>query len=109
MSSPTPCLNATICELCEVQYLLSELPCDRCASAVQRFSTVERVAIDLALDHPVLLLVRVSVHYCLPCHHYFRAQPPFLRPDTMYTNRVVQTAVHSVYQDGRPCAACQPA
>ena len=100
MSSPTPQLNATSCEICEVQYLLADLPCDRCATPAQRFSTAERVAIDLALDHPVLLLVRVSVHYCLPCHHYFRAQPPFLRPDGIYTHRVVQAAVRSVYHDG---------
>jgi hypothetical protein len=58
------------------------------------------MAIDLHLDHPVLLAITVSVHYCSECHHYFRVQPPFLRPDAIYTNRVVRTAVQSVYQDG---------
>ncbi len=58
------------------------------------------MAIDLNLDHPVLLAITVSVHYCPGCHHYFRVQPPFLRPDAIYTNRVVRTAVQSVYQDG---------
>jgi hypothetical protein len=48
----------------------------------------------------VLLLVTVSVHRCRPCRHFFRAQPPFLRPDAVYTNRVVATAVRSVYADG---------
>jgi hypothetical protein len=47
-----------------------------------------------------LLAVRVSVHYCSACHHYFRAQPPFLRPDAIYTRRVVRKAVESVYVDG---------
>jgi hypothetical protein len=59
-----------------------------------------RTAIDLDLDRPVLLLVTVSVHRCHRCRHFFRAQPPFLRPDAVYTNRVVATAVPSVYADG---------
>lgn len=67
---------------------------------VASFSTATRTAIDLDLDHPVLLAVTVSVHYCPECHHYFRVRPPFLRPDAIYTNRVVRTAVQSVYQDG---------
>jgi hypothetical protein len=25
----------------------------------------------------------VSVHHCLACQHYFRVQPPFLRPDAI--------------------------
>jgi lambda repressor-like predicted transcriptional regulator len=59
-----------------------------------------RTAVDLDLDRPVLLLVTVSVHRCRPCRHFLRAQPPFLRPDAVYTNRVVATAVQSVYADG---------
>ena len=59
-----------------------------------------RTAIDIDLDEPVLLGVVVSVHHCRPCRHYFRAQPPFLRPDAIYTNRVVAKAVEAVYQDG---------
>ncbi len=31
---------------------------------------------------------------------YLRAQPPFLRPDAIYTRRVVRKAVESVYVDG---------
>jgi hypothetical protein len=52
------------------------------------------------LDHPVLLLVTVSVHRCLACSRYFRLQPPFLRRNAIYTDRVVSKAVYSVYQDG---------
>ncbi|MEI7768564.1 MAG: transposase [Chloroflexales bacterium] len=83
----------------EVAYLLPTLPCDRCQQAAARFSTAERLAIDLDLDQPTLLLVTVSVHYCVACRHYFRAQPPFLRPDAVYTNRVVATAVAAVFED----------
>lgn len=93
-------LNHTVCQVREVAYLLPTIPCDRCQQPAARFSTAERVAIDLDLDHPILLLITVSVHFCGPCRHYFRAQPPFLRPDASYTNRVVATAVAAVYQDG---------
>jgi hypothetical protein len=93
-------LNHTVCQVREVAYLLPTIPCDRCQQPAARFSTAERVAIDLDLDHPILLLITVSVHCCVPCRHYFRAQPPFLRPDASYTNRVVATAVAAVYQDG---------
>jgi transposase-like protein len=93
-------LNHTVCQVREVAYLLPAVPCDRCQQPAARFSTAERVAIDLDLDHPILLLITVSVHFCVPCQHYFRAQPPFLRPDASYTNRVVATAVAAVYQDG---------
>lgn len=91
--------HATVCQVREVAYLLPTVPCDRCKQAAVRFSTAERVAIDLDLDQPTLLLVTVSVHYCAACRHYFRAQPPFLRPDAVYTNRVVAVAVAAVYED----------
>jgi len=75
------------------------MPCDRCQQPAPRYSTADRVAIDIHLDHPVLLLVTVSVHYCATCHHYVRAQPPFLRPGASYTHHVVTKAVEAVYQD----------
>lgn len=93
-------INHTLCQVREVEYLLPTLACDRCQQPAPRFSIAERVAVDLDLDRPTLLLVTVSVHFCPTCHHYFRAQPPFLRPDAIYTNRVVATAVAAVYQDG---------
>lgn len=58
------------------------------------------MAIDLDLDQPVLLSVVVSVHRCPACQHYFRAQPPFLRPDATYSRRVMHKAIEAVHQDG---------
>lgn len=58
------------------------------------------MAIDLDLDQPTLLAITVSVHHCVICGRYFRAQPPFLRRDAVYTNRVVDKAVQSVHRDG---------
>ena len=93
-------INATSCQIRAVSYLQSSLLCGRCQQPAPRFSTADRVAVDLDLDQPLLLLVTVSVHFCAACRHYFRAQPPFLRPDGVYTNRVIATAVAAVYEDG---------
>ena len=79
---------------------MPEAPCDRCHHLAPRYSTAERVAIDLDLSQPILLAITVSVHRCVACQRYFRAQPPFLRSDAIYTNRVVDKAVQSVYRDG---------
>jgi hypothetical protein len=59
-----------------------------------------RVAIDIDLDQPIVLVVEVSVHVCATCSRMFRAQPPFLRPRAIYTRRVVQKAVEAVFCDG---------
>jgi hypothetical protein len=93
-------VNQTMCGICEIRYSLTATSCDRCGQPAPYFSTAERTAIDVELQHPVLLHLIVSVHHCLDCQHYFRAQPPFLRRDAIYTNRVVEKAVQSVHQDG---------
>lgn len=80
--------------------MLPATPCDRCQQPAPRYSSTERGAIDLDLSRPILLAVTVNVHHCTACQHYFRAQPPFLRSDAIYTNRVVDKAVQSVYRDG---------
>ncbi len=100
MTQTSPSLNYTPCHVRHVVWTLPDAPCDRCGQPARRFSTTTRTAVDLDLDQPVLLLVTVSVHHCTPCRHYFRVQPPFLRPDGIYASRVVATAVASVYEDG---------
>jgi lambda repressor-like predicted transcriptional regulator/transposase-like protein len=92
-------VNQTICYVREVKYVLALTPCDRCQQPASFYSTAERTAIDLNLEHPVLLSVTVSVHYCEECDHYFRAQPPFLQRGAIYANRVLDKAVQSVYED----------
>lgn len=100
MKNMYPSLNYTACHVRHVVWSLPFTPCDRCAAATARVWETRRTALDIDLEHPVLLLVTVSVHHCRACHHYFRAQPPFLRPDATYTTRVVAMAVRSVYEDG---------
>lgn len=93
-------INQTTCQVREVAYVLREVRCSRCQNLAPCYSTAERTAIDLDLDQPTLLAITVSVHHCVTCEHYFRAQPPFLRRDAIYTNRVVDKAVQSVHRDG---------
>lgn len=100
MSAAAAMLNSTSCRVRQVRWEPPALPCDRCGQPTHRAGTATRVAIDIALEGPVLLLVTVSLQHCPACRHTFRAQPPFLRRDATYTNRVVDKAVRSVYQDG---------
>src|SRR6266508_2077742 len=93
-------ITQTICHVRAIRYSLPTLSCDRCGQPAPRFSTVARTAIDLDLEQPTLLHVTVSIHHGRPCHHYFRAQPPFLRASAVYTNRVVTKAIQSVHHDG---------
>jgi len=83
-----------------VRWSVPAAACPRCGSAAPRIWDVIRVAIDIDFDQPIVLSVEVSVHRCLPCGHVFRAQPPFLRRHAIYTRRVVQKAVETVYLDG---------
>jgi hypothetical protein len=88
------------CVVRRVRWSLPDAPCDRCQQSAPRVWYATRVAIDIDLDQPILLAVTVSVHHCVACHHHFRAQPPFLRHDAIYTNRVVGKAIDAVFQDG---------
>lgn len=97
---PTASLTHTLCHIRHVRWSLSTLPCARCGAPARRRCETSRTAIDIDLEHPVLLLVTVSVHHCRRCGRYMRAQPPFLRRDAIYTARVVTKAVPSVYVDG---------
>lgn len=90
----------TPCQIRLVRWIQPTLPCDRCQYAAPRVWDVARTAIDLDLDAPVLLRVAVSVHHCPTCRRHFRAQPPFLRPDALYTNRIVAKAIQAVFADG---------
>jgi transposase len=92
-------INQTPCFIREVAYVLPVISCDRCGCPAQRSGLAERLAVDLDLDRPILLAVTVSIHHCLACHHYFRAQPPFLRKDATYSRRVVMKAIEAVHRD----------
>jgi hypothetical protein len=100
VSSTPPALNHTPCTIRLLHHSPPYAQCERCGLLDRRVWEVSRTAIDIDLDHPVLLLVTVSVHRCPGCSCYFRAQSPFLRPNAIYTERVREKAVLSVYADG---------
>ena len=95
-----PAVNQTPCHVRHVRWSFPALPCPRCGRGAPRTDEVVRIAIDIDLEAPVLLQISVSRHRCAACRRYFRAQPPFLRPDAVYTNRVVSKAVQAVREDG---------
>ncbi len=107
MTETTSSLYQTACRIRHVIYHPEEMPCPQCGQPAPQVSTATRtrVAIDIDLEQPTLLQVQVSVHRCPACGRYARAQPPFLRPDAIYTQRVVQKACDAVYKDG--LAFCQ--
>jgi transposase len=101
--SPTlPALNYAPCTVRHVRHSLPYAQCEQCGQPARRVWETSRTAIDINLDHPVLLLVTVSVHRCRTCSRHFRVQPPFLRPNAVYAERVREKAVFSVYEDGMP-------
>jgi hypothetical protein len=100
MTEATATVNQTACQILEIDYDLPYATCDLCQRCWPASATTGRAAVDLDLSHPVLLHITVSVHYCADCKHYFRAQPPFLRRNAIYTSRVVEKAVQAVYDDG---------
>ena len=102
MSPIPPALNHTPCTIRHLRYSPPYTQCDRCGQPARKVWEVSRTAIDINLEGPVLLLVTVSVHRCSACSGYFRAQPPFLRRNALYAERVREKAVLSVYEDGMP-------
>src|SRR4051794_24315631 len=95
-----PRVNQVQCTVRRVSWSLAASACPHCEKPARRVWDVSRTAIDVDLEHPVLLLVTVSVHRCQGGGRHFRAQPPFLRPDATYTLRVVEKAVASAVEDG---------
>ena len=100
MSPTLPVPNYTHCTVRHVRYSLPSTQCEQCGQPARRVWEVSRTTIDIDLDHPVLLLVSVSVHRCPGCSRYLRAQPPFLRKSAVDAERVRENAVLSVYEDG---------
>lgn len=100
MPSNTATVNLTACRIKRVHCSHRRARCEMCGSSAPRVWQTSRTAVDLDLEGPVFLLVIVGVHRCRRCERYFRTQLPFLRPNAVYTERVRQKAVLSVYEDG---------
>ena len=92
-------IHTTPCSFRQVRWSFPTTECQRCGGLAPRLWDATRVAVDIDLEQPVVLAVVVRVHVCPVCARMFRAQPPFLRPRAIYTQRVVQKAIEAVYHD----------
>jgi hypothetical protein len=100
-------VHTTPCAFRQIRWSFPTTECQRCGGRAPRLWDATRVAVDIDLEQPVVLAVVVSVHVCPVCGRMFRAQPPFLRPRAIYTQRVVQKAIEAVYHD-RMAMRCVP-
>jgi transposase len=100
LSPNAPSVNVTACRIKRVHCSRRRARCEMCGRFAPRVWRTSRTAIDLDLEGPLFLLVTVGVHHCRRCERHFRAGPSFLRPNAVYTERVREKAVLSVYEDG---------
>ena len=81
-------------------------PCPLCGGVSRKHSTSRRQLRDLGLDHPVVLEVIQSVHYCKQCDGYFKLPIGELaEPGSLFTLAVKEKALASVFQDSLPIDA----
>jgi hypothetical protein len=84
-----------------VRHSLPSAQCKQCGQAARRVWEVSRTAIDVDLDHPVLLLVTVSVHRCCTCSRHFpKFSFHFSAPMPSMPSGCARRLSFSVYEDG---------
>jgi transposase-like protein len=91
-------------QLTKVRHAPDLAPCPTCQHACRRQWTASRTALDLGLEGPCVLDVEVGVYVCSTCQRHFRHCPPFLRPRGIYTRRVVECVLASVFDDAMSIA-----
>src|SRR5262249_49838242 len=64
-------VQITLCSIRQVHWSFPCIGCPRCGRDAPRVWDTPRVAIDIDLDQPVILGVRVSVHVCSTCSRMF--------------------------------------
>ena len=80
-------------------------PCPRCGTNAPRHDGAVRHAIDLHLDHPVVLRIHVGCYRCPACAAIseqpgFRTPLPFIEPGCIYVTRARQKLVEAIELDG---------
>lgn len=77
-------------------------PCPRCGTESPRHDRAVRHAIDLHLDHPVVLRIHVGCYRCPSCtvNPCFRTPLPFLEPRCVFVKRARQKLVEAIELDG---------
>jgi len=85
------------------QRVRKQAPCPTCGAQSKRTSKSRRQLRDLGLHHPIVLEVVQSVHYCKRCDGHFKLPIDDLaEPGSLFTNRVKEKALASVFEDGLP-------
>ena len=76
--------------------------CPRCGTDSPRHGGAVRHAVDLHLDHPVVLRIHVGCYRCPSCNENpcFRTPLPFVAPRCFYVSRARQKLVEAVELDG---------
>lgn len=85
-------------------------PCPRCGTESPRHDSAVRHAIDLHLDHPVVLRIHVGCYRCPACaacseQPGFRTPLPFIEPRCIYVTRARQKLVEAIELDGMAIAS----
>lgn len=77
-------------------------PCPRCGTTAPRHDGAVRHAIDLHLDHPVVLRIHVGCYRCPACVEKpgFRTPLAFIEPGCIYVTRARQKLVEAIELDG---------
>lgn len=86
-----------------VKRIHKKAACPTCGATCRKDSTSQRRLRDIGLNHPVVLEVTQSVHYCKTCRTSFKLPMDDLaEPGSHYTRAVKDKALASVFVDGLP-------
>jgi len=78
--------------------------CPRCGTESPRHGVAVRHAMDIGLDRPILLRIKVGVYRCPRCrkHRFFRTPLDFLGPSQFYVQRCRAKLIASIREDQMP-------
>ena len=99
---PTPTIARLNVEIKILDADFKSYACPRCGADSPRHDGAVRHAIDLHLDHPVVLQIKVGCYRCPSCKQRpcFRTPLPFLDPRCFFVTRARQKLVEAIELDG---------
>lgn len=99
---PTPTIARLGIEIKVLDANFQSHACPRCGTESPRHDVAVRHAIDLHLDHPVVLQIQVGCYRCPSCKkkRCFRTPLPFIPPRCFFVTRARQKLVEAIELDG---------